>query len=93
MSKQNVVFILKHIIERTTVTTQDSIDRGGGVIARTLHNTHTVHTLCLIARTYHVMFTSIHLRFPHFTCDHVSQQVMITPDNVAYYAQLFTLVT
>ena len=66
---------------------------GGGVIAYTIYNTHTVHTLHLIARTYHVMFTSIHLRFPHFTCDHVSQQVMITPDNVAYYAQLFTLVT
>ena len=44
-------------------------------------------------RLHHVMFTSIHLRFPHFTCDHVSQQVMITPDNVAYYAQLFILVT
>ena len=63
------------------------------VIAYTIYNTHTVHTLHLIARTYHVMFTSIHLRFPHSTCDHVSQQVMITPDNVAYYAQLYTLVT
>ena len=71
----------------------DHIEFIAFVIAHTIYNTHTVHTLHLIARTYHVMFTSIHLRFPHFTCDHVSQQLMITPDNVAYYAQLFTLVT
>ena len=49
---------------------------------------HTYRTYVTPNSTY--VFIEV---FPHFTCDHVSQQVMITPDNEAYYAQLYAPVT
>ena len=53
----------------------------------TQNTKHIPHicTLYLIARTYHVIFTSMYIML-----DHVSRHAMITPGNVAYHAQFYT---